>query len=56
MCSTSNPTSSYDFFKSELLKTSYFEDNIISHFTASFAAVRFSHYLLSWKKLLMKRV
>ncbi|KAE9395046.1 mitochondrial carrier [Gymnopus androsaceus JB14] len=29
---------SYDFFKSELLKTKYFEDNIICHFTASFAA------------------
>ncbi|KAF9449858.1 mitochondrial carrier [Macrolepiota fuliginosa MF-IS2] len=29
---------SYDFFKAELLKTSYFEDNIMCHFTASFAA------------------
>lgn len=29
---------SYDFFKSELLKTKYFEDNIYCHFTASFAA------------------
>ncbi|RDB16614.1 Mitochondrial dicarboxylate transporter [Hypsizygus marmoreus] len=29
---------SYDFFKSELLKTKYFDDNIICHFTASFAA------------------
>ena len=29
----------YDFFKAELLKTSYFEDNIIVHTTASFAAV-----------------
>ncbi|KAF9040354.1 mitochondrial carrier [Rhodocollybia butyracea] len=29
---------SYDFFKAELLKTAYFEDNIIVHFTASFAA------------------
>ncbi|KAF5367281.1 hypothetical protein D9615_010464 [Tricholomella constricta] len=29
---------SYDFFKSELLKTKYFEDNIFCHFTASFAA------------------
>lgn len=28
---------SYDFFKSELLKTPYFNDNIICHFTASFA-------------------
>jgi hypothetical protein len=34
------PSSSYDFFKSELLKTKYFEDNIYCHFTASFAAVR----------------
>ncbi|KAF5364865.1 hypothetical protein D9757_013048 [Collybiopsis confluens] len=32
---------SYDFFKAELLKTSYFEDNIACHFTASFAAVRY---------------
>ena len=30
----------YDFFKAELLKTPYFHDNIICHFTASFAAVR----------------
>jgi len=29
---------SYDFFKAELLRTSYFQDNIICHFTASFAA------------------
>ncbi|KAK7051986.1 mitochondrial dicarboxylate transporter [Favolaschia claudopus] len=29
---------SYDFFKAELLKTKYFEDNIMCHFTASFAA------------------
>ncbi|KIY47727.1 mitochondrial carrier [Fistulina hepatica ATCC 64428] len=29
---------SYDFFKAELLKTHYFQDNIICHFTASFAA------------------
>ncbi|KAK0224809.1 mitochondrial carrier domain-containing protein [Armillaria nabsnona] len=29
---------SYDFFKSELLKTPYFHDNIACHFTASFAA------------------
>ncbi|KII85649.1 hypothetical protein PLICRDRAFT_44983 [Plicaturopsis crispa FD-325 SS-3] len=29
---------SYDFFKAELLKTQYFEDNIACHFTASFAA------------------
>ena len=32
----------YDFFKAELLKTSYFDDNIICHFTASFGAVRLS--------------
>jgi len=31
----------YDFFKAELLKTPYFGDNIMCHFTASFAAVRF---------------
>lgn len=29
---------SYDFFKAELLKTPYFNDNIYCHFTASFAA------------------
>ncbi|KAF8184766.1 mitochondrial carrier domain-containing protein [Pholiota molesta] len=29
---------SYDFFKAELLKTPYFNDNIMCHFTASFAA------------------
>jgi len=29
---------SYDFFKAELLRTPYFEDNIFVHFTASFAA------------------
>ncbi|KAG5729600.1 hypothetical protein E4T56_gene4150 [Termitomyces sp. T112] len=29
---------SYDFFKAELLKTGQFQDNIICHFTASFAA------------------
>jgi dicarboxylate transporter 10 len=29
---------SYDFFKAELLKTKYFDDNIALHFTASFAA------------------
>ncbi|KAJ7802567.1 uncoupling protein 3 [Mycena olivaceomarginata] len=28
----------YDFFKAELVKTRYFEDNIMCHFTASFAA------------------
>lgn len=31
---------SYDFFKAELLKTKYFDDNIYCHTTASFAAVR----------------
>lgn len=29
---------SYDFFKAELLKTGYFDDNIYCHFTASFGA------------------
>ncbi|KIO11881.1 hypothetical protein M404DRAFT_994567 [Pisolithus tinctorius Marx 270] len=29
---------SYDFFKSQLLKTNYFQDNAVCHFTASFAA------------------
>jgi hypothetical protein len=31
---------SYDFFKAELLKTKYFDDNIFCHFAASFGAVR----------------
>lgn len=35
----------YDFFKAELLKTTYFDDNILCHFTASFAAVRL-HFIL----------
>ncbi|KAI0083907.1 putative DIC1-mitochondrial dicarboxylate carrier protein [Irpex rosettiformis] len=34
----SSQLASYDFFKAELLKTSYFEDNIIVHTAASFAA------------------
>lgn len=34
----SSQLASYDFFKSELLKTPYFTDNIYCHFTASFAA------------------
>lgn len=29
---------SYDFFKAELLKSGYFQDNIYLHTTASFAA------------------
>lgn len=36
--------SSYDFFKAELLKTPYFNDNIYCHFTASFAAVSLCEY------------
>ncbi|KAI6102518.1 mitochondrial carrier domain-containing protein [Pisolithus croceorrhizus] len=31
-------TNRYDFFKSQLLKTNYFQDNALCHFTASFAA------------------
>ncbi|KIK90435.1 hypothetical protein PAXRUDRAFT_151998 [Paxillus rubicundulus Ve08.2h10] len=34
----SSQLASYDFFKAELLKTPYFDDNIACHFTASFAA------------------
>ncbi|EGN94450.1 hypothetical protein SERLA73DRAFT_188355 [Serpula lacrymans var. lacrymans S7.3] len=34
----SSQLASYDFFKAELLKTKYFNDNIACHFTASFAA------------------
>lgn len=34
----SSQLASYDFFKAELLKTNYFQDNIVCHFTASFAA------------------
>ena len=29
----------YDFFKRELLKTAYFDDNMACHVTASFGAV-----------------
>lgn len=36
----------YDFFKAELLKTPYFDDNIMCHFTASFAAVRSSFFIM----------
>ncbi|KAI0777902.1 dicarboxylic acid transporter [Irpex lacteus] len=34
----SSQLASYDFFKSELLKSGYFQDNIVLHTTASFAA------------------
>ncbi|EKM52975.1 uncharacterized protein PHACADRAFT_185789 [Phanerochaete carnosa HHB-10118-sp] len=34
----SSQLASYDFFKAELLKTSYFDDNIFCHTAASFAA------------------
>lgn len=34
----SSQLASYDFFKAELLKTSFFDDNIYCHTTASFAA------------------
>lgn len=44
----------YDFFKSELLKTPYFEDNILCHFTASFAAVCFLTSSLLSSKMLMR--
>jgi hypothetical protein len=37
----SSQLASYDFFKAELLKTPYFSDNILCHFTASFAAVSY---------------
>ena len=32
------PACRYDFFKAELLKSGYFQDNIYLHTTASFAA------------------
>lgn len=38
----SSQLASYDFFKAELLKTSFFDDNIYCHTTASFAAVSLS--------------
>lgn len=41
----------YDFFKAELLKTKYFDDNIICHFTASFAAVRSKVWLFTEESL-----
>ena len=36
---------SYDFFKAELLKTKYFEDNIYCHFMASLAAVSIKYII-----------
>ena len=41
-CADTRVPRRYDFFKAELLKTPYFNDNIMCHFTASFAAVRWS--------------
>ena len=38
----------YDFFKTELLKTPYFEDNIVCHFAASFATVRAPFFFVAW--------
>lgn len=46
---------SYDFFKAELLKTAYFEDNINVHVTASFAAVRTTPLSLSFFLTALRR-
>lgn len=38
MLMNASQLASYDWAKTELLKTPYFEDNILCHFTASFFA------------------
>ncbi|KAJ3575414.1 hypothetical protein NP233_g1118 [Leucocoprinus birnbaumii] len=47
---------SYDFFKAELLKTKYFEDNIMCHFTASFAAGTIATTVCSPADVLKSRI
>jgi len=47
---------SYDFFKAELLKTKYFDDNILCHFTASFAAGTVATTVCSPADVLKSRV
>ncbi|KAJ7922754.1 mitochondrial carrier domain-containing protein [Mycena leptocephala] len=47
---------SYDFFKAELLKTRYFEDNIMCHFTASFAASTVATTVCSPADVLKSRI
>jgi len=46
----------YDFFKAEMLKTKYFEDNIICHFGASFAAGTVATTVCSPADVLKSRV
>ncbi|XP_006456214.1 hypothetical protein AGABI2DRAFT_195429 [Agaricus bisporus var. bisporus H97] len=47
---------SYDFFKAELLKTKYFDDNIMCHFTASFAAGTVATTICSPADVLKSRI
>jgi len=47
---------SYDYFKAELLKTRYFDDNIYCHFTASFAAGTVATTVCSPADVLKSRV
>ncbi|KAF8623253.1 hypothetical protein AX17_007499 [Amanita inopinata Kibby_2008] len=47
---------SYDFFKAELLKTPYFKDNIMCHFTASFAAGTVATTICSPADVLKSRI
>ncbi|KAG6333014.1 hypothetical protein ID866_6075 [Astraeus odoratus] len=52
----SSQLASYDFFKAELLKTKYFEDNITCHFTASFAAGTVATTICSPADVLKSRI
>jgi len=47
---------SYDYFKAELLKTRYFDDNILCHFTASFAAGTVATTICSPADVLKSRI
>jgi len=56
MLMNSSQLASYDFFKSELLKTPYFKDNIYCHFTASFAAGTVATTICSPADVLKSRI
>ncbi|KAI6015924.1 hypothetical protein PISMIDRAFT_272287 [Pisolithus microcarpus 441] len=52
----SSQLASYDFFKSQLLKTKYFKDNALCHFTASFAAGTVATTICSPADVLKSRI
>ncbi|EIW75486.1 mitochondrial carrier [Coniophora puteana RWD-64-598 SS2] len=52
----SSQLASYDFFKSELLKTPYFSDNMACHFTASLAAGTIATTVCSPADVLKSRI